>query len=171
MLLAPHERKKFVVVEGPQNLGLTRGRELVEPAAADPEQVAAGCVKHLEQYPLDNEVREQLAVIYADHYGRLDMAIAELEQMIEQPNQPGKLVVHWLNVLADLQVRSGAGFEAVQQTLQRIIDRDPNAAAAEIARNRMGLLKLELRAKDKNQAVKLGSYEQNIGLKRGLPRR
>ena len=33
------------------------------------------------------------------------------------------------------------------------------------------LLKLEMKAKDKNQAVKLGSYEQNIGLKRGLPRR
>ena len=170
-LLATRDGKKFVVAEGPQNLGLTRGRELVEPAEADPEQVAGECVKHLEQYPLDNEVREQLAVIYADHYGRLGMAIAELEQMIGQPNQPGRLVVHWLNVLADLQVRSGAGFEAVQQSLQRIIDRDPKAAAAEIARNRLGLLKLEVKTKEKSQAVKLGSYEQNIGLKRGLPRR
>ena len=63
--------------------------------------------------------------------------------MIEQPNQPGRLVVHWLNLLADLQIRSGADHETVRQTLQRIIDRDPNAAAAEIARNRLGLLKLE----------------------------
>jgi tetratricopeptide (TPR) repeat protein len=170
-LLSPHERKTFVVAEGPQNIGLTRGREIAQQSEPDPEQLATECVKHLEQYPLDNEVREQLAVIYADHYGRLDMAIAELEQMIEQPNQPGKLVVHWLNVLADLQVRGGAGFEDVQQTLQRIIDRDPAAAAAEVARNRLGLLKLELKAKEKSQGVKLGSYEQNIGLKRGSPRR
>ena len=91
--------------------------------------------------------------------------------MIEQPNQPGRLVVHWLNLLADLQIRSGAGFEAAQQTLQRIVDRDPDVAAAEIARHRLALLKLEMKAKDKSQAVKLGSYEQNIGLTRGLPRR
>jgi tetratricopeptide (TPR) repeat protein len=171
MFLAHHEHKKFVVTEGPRNLGLIRGREPELTTEPDPEKLAAECVKHLEQHPLDVEARERLAVIYADHYGRLDMATAELEQMIEQPNQPGRLVVHWLNVLADLQVRSGAGLETVQQTLQRIIDRDPKAAAAEIARHRLSLLRLELRSKDKSQAVKLGSYEQNIGLKRGLPGR
>jgi tetratricopeptide (TPR) repeat protein len=171
MLLAPHERKKFVVTEGPRNLGLQRGREPVKPVEPDPAQEAVECVKHLEQHPLDQETRERLAVLYADHYGRLDMATTELEQMIAQPNQPGRLVAHWLNLLADLQVRGGAAFETVQQTLQRIVDRDPKAAPAEVARNRLALLRLELKAKDQNQAVKLGSYEQNIGLKRGLPRR
>jgi len=99
------------------------------------------------------------------------MATGELEQMIGQPNQPGKLVVHWLNLLADLQIRHGAGYEAVQQTLQRIVDRAPDGAAAEMARHRLALLKLEMKSKEKSQAVKLGSYEQNIGLKRSLPRR
>ena len=88
--------------------------------------MAAECVKHLEQHPLDTEAREKLAVIYADHYGRLDLAAGELEQMIAQPNQPGRLVVHWLNLLADLQIRRGAGFEVARQTLQRIVDRDPD---------------------------------------------
>jgi hypothetical protein len=143
----------------------------LKTAEPDPEQVAAECVKHLEQHPLDTEARERLAVIYADHYGRLDLATNELEQMIEQPNQPGRLVVHWLNLLADLQIRGGAGFAAAQQTLQRIVERDPKAAAAEIARHRLALLKLEMKSKEKSQAVKLGSYEQNIGLKQGLPRR
>ena len=171
MLLAPHERKKFIVAEGVQNIGLHRGQEHIEPAEADPAHEAAEYVKHLEQHPLDTEAREKLAVIYADHYGRLDMATNELEQMIEQPNQPARLVVHWLNLLADLQIRSGAGFEAAQQTLQRIVDRDPDVAAAEIARHRLALLKLEMKSKEKSQGVKLGSYEQNIGLKQGLPRR
>jgi len=171
MLLAPHERKKFIVTEGVQSLGLLRDQEHLKPVEPDPEHVAAECVKHLEQHPLDTEAREKLAVIYADHYGRLDLATGELEQMIEQPNQPGRLVVHWLNVLADLQIRSGAGLDAVQQTLQRIVDRDPNAAAAEIARHRLALLKLEMKSKEMSQAVKLGTYEQKIGLKRGLPGR
>ena len=171
MLLAPHERKKFIVPEGVQNLGLLHGRAHFVPAEQNPEQTAAECVKHLEQHPQDTEAREKLAVIYADHYHRLDMATNELEQMIGQPNQPGRLVVHWLNVLADLQIRSGAAFETVQQTLQRIVDRDPKAAPAEIARHRLALLKLEMKSKEKSQAVKLGSYEQNIGLKQGSLRR
>jgi hypothetical protein len=132
--------------------------------------MAAEYVRHLEQYPLDMEARERLAVIYTDHYGRLDLATEELEQMIEQPNQPGRLVVHWLNLLADLQIRSGADYETVRQTLQRIIDRDPKMAAAEIARNRLALVKLELKANEKKTAVPLGSYAQNLGLKQGPPR-
>jgi len=171
MLLSEHDRKKFIVAEGPQSIGLMRGQEPVKPAQADPAEVAAECVKHLERHPLDMEARERLAIIYADHYGRLDLAASELEQMIGQPNQPAKHIVHWLNLLADLQIRGGAGYEAARQTLQRIVDRDPHAAAADIARNRLSLLKLEMKAKDKSQAVKLGSYEQNIGLKRGLPGR
>jgi hypothetical protein len=74
-------------------------------------------------------------------------------------------VVRWLNLLADLQIRHGADFETVKQTLQRIIDLDPKLAAAETARKRIALLKLELKAKAQNQSVKLGTYEQNIGLK------
>ena len=109
-----------------KNLGLLRDQGHLKPAEPNPEQVAAEYVKHLEQHPLDMEAREKLAVIYADHYGRLDMATGELEEMIGQPHQPGRLVVHWLNLLADLQIRHGAGYEAVRETLQRIVDRDPD---------------------------------------------
>jgi tetratricopeptide (TPR) repeat protein len=171
MLLSPHERRKFNVAEGVKNLGLLWDREHLKPVEQDPADVAAQLVKHLEQHPLDTEAREKLAILYADHYQRLDMAMDELEQMIEQPNQPGRLVVHWLNLLADLQIRHGADLETVRGTLQRIIDRDPNAAPADVARRRLDLLKLELKAKEKSQAVKLGTYEQNIGLRRDrLPR-
>jgi hypothetical protein len=57
----------------------------------------------------------------------------------------------------------------VQSTLRNIIDRAPQSAPAELARKRLALLKLELKAKEKSQAVQLGSYEQNIGLKGRLP--
>ena len=153
-----------------------RGLELrVDPVdlargKIDPAQVAADFVKHLEQHPLDTEAREKLALIYADHYGRLDLASDQLEQMIAQPHQPGRLVVHWLNLLADLQIRSGSDYETVKATLERIIDRDPELAAAGIARNRLALLKLEMKAQEKKESVKMGTYEQNIGLKHGVGR-
>jgi hypothetical protein len=41
---------------------------------------------------------------------------------------------------------------------------------AEMARNRLGRLKLELKGKKETPDVKLGVYEQNIGLKYGSPR-
>lgn len=160
------EPRKFVVKEGPPGAGLAPRNPPSTEAPDHGGNRAAEFVEHLRQHPLDCEVREQLAVVYADHFGRLDLATDQLMQMIEQPNQPARNVVRWLNLLADLQVRCGADLETVQGTLQRIIDRDPHLAAAELARDRMALLKLEIKGKEKSQAVKLGSYEQNIGLKR-----
>lgn len=161
----PHEARKFVVKEGVRNLGLMANTHQFVPAETEPGKMAAEYVKHLEEHPLDTDARERLAVIYADHYHRLDLAADQLEQMIQLANQPPKLVVRWLNLLADLQVRAGLDYDAVKTTLERIIALDPKLAAAETARKRIALLKLELKAKKPSQAVKMGTYEQNIGLK------
>ena len=166
-MLAESHSKTFAVPQGPQHLGLLRDYPNAAPEAPSEAQMAAEYVKHLEQHPLDTDAREKLAVLYSDHYGRLDLAVDQLEEMIAQPHQPGRLVVHWLNLMADLQIRSGVDYETVKGTLQRIIDRAPNLAAAEIARNRLALLKLEMKAKHNREPVKMGTYEQNIGLKQG----
>ncbi len=165
MLLSPHQRRTFAVPEGPRHLGVSQTEECRKPVAKDPGQLAQEYVSHLEKHPLDSEAREQLAVLYADHYSRLDLATDQLEQMIQHPQQPARLVVRWLNLLADLQIRCGQDYATVRQTLQRIIDRDPRVAAAETARKRIDLLRLELKAREKNPGVQLGNYEQNLGLK------
>jgi len=36
----------------------------------DPAALAAGYVQQLTKHPLDNEVREKLALLYAEHYQR-----------------------------------------------------------------------------------------------------
>ena len=171
MLLGPHENRKYAIPEGPKKLGIAPAAVSLEPTEREPGQMAAEYVKHLEEHPLDTEAREKLAIIYADHYGRLDLASDQLEQMIQFPNQPHRLVVRWLNLLADLQIRTGADYETARQTLERIVELNPNLASAEAARKRVNLLKLELKAKQKNEGVKLGTYEQNIGLKQSGPRR
>ena len=136
-----------------------------------PGEQASVYVKHLEQHPLDAEVREKLAIIYADHYRRLDLATGELKQLIEYPNQPAKRVAHWLNLLADLQVRHGADYDTVRETLEKLVEQFSGSAVAEMARSRLGRLKLELKGKQETPGVKLGVYEQSIGLKRGSPPR
>jgi tetratricopeptide (TPR) repeat protein len=168
-LVEPHEHRKYVVAPSEEHVGLLRSTEHLKPVDKDPREIAGEYVRHLEKHPLDTEAREKLAVVYVDQFQRLDLAADQLEQMIADTRQPARFVVRWLNLLADLQVRSGAGYEQVAATLQRVIDRDPKLAAAELARQRLARLRLELKANEKSQAVKLGSYEQNIGLKRGLP--
>src|SRR6266851_4007861 len=165
-LLAAHDRPAIQMRAGVQNVGLLRDTSALRQPEADPATQAAEHVKHLEQHPFDSEVREKLALLYAGHYQRLDLAIGEMEQLIQQPNQPAKQVVHWLNLLADLQIKHLGDFESARQTLQRIIDLDPEVAAARIAQQRIEHLKLELRKNEKSLALKLGSYEQNIGLKK-----
>jgi tetratricopeptide (TPR) repeat protein len=169
-LLASHDYQPMAVPEGVKNVGLLASSEHLRPAEADPAQLTAVYVKHLEQHPLDTEVREKLAIIYAEHYQRLDLATLELEQLIEQPNQPVKHVAHWLNLLADLQIRLGADYETVRLTLEKIVERFPNLSVAELARTRLDRLKFELKGQKETPGVKLGVYEQNIGLKRGSPR-
>ncbi len=167
MMIDPHERKKFIVAENKERVGLLGNTDHLKAPEADVEKLAADYVKQLEAHPQDIEARERLAGIYADHYGRIDLATDQLQQLIEQPNQPGRLIVRWLNYLADLQVRCGVDYETVKETIQRIIDRDPDAAAADIARNRLALLKLEFKARETPISVKMGTYEDKVGLKAG----
>jgi tetratricopeptide (TPR) repeat protein len=165
------EPRKFAVKPmEPRENPYARSGPATAPADDGGNQVTQ-YIEHLSRHPLDCEVRERLAAAYADHFGRLDLATDQLEQMIHLPNQPARNVVRWLNLLADIQIRLGAELEVVQGTLQRIVDLDPNLAAAELARNRLSLLKLEIKGKVKAQAVRLGAYEQNLGLRGPSPRR
>jgi outer membrane protein assembly factor BamD (BamD/ComL family) len=166
-LAEQHDRPRVAIPKGADNVGLMASSAHLAPAPADQAARAGQLVEHLQTYPQDTEAREQLAIIYADHYRRLDLAADQLNQLINQPHQPVRNVIHWLNLLADLQIRLGSPYETVSGTLSQIIERYPNAAAANLARNRLDLLRLELKAHATPRSIKLGTYEQNIGLKQG----
>ena len=168
-LLSPHDRRKIVVTPGVEDIGLLSGAQQPKAPEMDQGKQAEDYVRHLETHPLDTEAREKLAVIYADHFQRLDLATEQLEQLIAAPNQPARHVAHWLNVLADLQLKHGAKYETLHATLQRVMDLFPDTAAASLAASRIAHLRLDLKGKEKSQAVKLGSYEDDVGLKRGSP--
>jgi tetratricopeptide (TPR) repeat protein len=171
-LLAPHDRRAMFLPEGVKSAGLRTSMADLVPEETNPETLAADLVKHLELHPLDTEAREKLAIIYARHYKRLDLATLELKQLAEQPNQPHKLVAHWLNLLADLQIHGGADYETVRDTLLKIVEMFPDLPVAQVARSRMDRLKLEFKGQSKAPENKtLGVYEQNIGLKYGTLRR
>ena len=76
----------------------------------------------------------------------------------------------WLNLLANVQVELGADVPTVTATLEEIAARFPDSPMAEIAQRRLARISLELQSKKETPSVKLGVYEQDIGLKYGLPR-
>jgi hypothetical protein len=170
ILLGKHDRQAVAVPPGVDKLGLMSSTEFLIPEEENPGKLAAEYVKHLDVHPHDTDIREKLAVIYADHFQRLDLAVGELAQMINFPNQPPKRVAHWLTVMANLQIRHGADYAAVRQTLQKIVDTFPDLPVAQSARSRIAHLALEFKGiKEETPGVKLGVYEQNIGLKYGSP--
>jgi tetratricopeptide (TPR) repeat protein len=167
ILLEAQDRRPMPVPEGVKSAGLRDSMADLVPVETDPEKLTAEYVQHLEQHPLDAGAREKLAVLYANHYKRLDLAAGELNQLIAMPEQPARRVAHWLNLLADLQIQGGAGYDTVRETLLRIVGRFPELPVAEQARSRLDHLNLELKAKRETPTKKLGVYEQNIGLKHG----
>jgi len=142
-------------------IGLRQKEEIPpeEKPREDVAQIAQQYLLRLQEMPQDNEAREKLAVLYAEDYQRLELAEQELEQLITAENQPAKQVIHWLNLLADLQVKHGDDPERARQTLRRITELFPKSAHAEKALSRIAHLNLHARGKQKGQVIKLGTYE------------
>ncbi len=159
-------RAPVPLTRGVENLGLQDEPPARSAPVDDPDTRAARWISRLEECPHDDEVRERLAVAYADDYRRLDLARQQLEQLAEQPGAPACRVIRWLNLLADLQIR-GAKEEEAWQTLERICARYPGTPAAELARKRQRQLPLEMRAQHSSGTVPLGQYEERLGLRTG----
>ena len=171
IVLAQHDRQAMEVPAGVNNIGLLDSTEFLRPKEIEPGKLAAVHVKHLEQHPHDSDVRERLAIIYAKDFRRLDLATLELTQLINEPRHTPKQVAHWLNLLANFQVELGADVATVTATLEKIVAQFPDSPVAELAQRRLARLNLEFKGQEKTPGVKLGVYEQNIGLKYGSPRK
>jgi hypothetical protein len=171
ILMDQHNRPTIVLPEGVKNVGLLDSSEFLKEPEIEPGKLAAAHVKHLEAHPHDSEVREKLAVIYAKDFQRVDLATMELAQLINEPRYSAKQIAGWLNLLANLQIEAGADVATVTETLQQIVDRYPDLPLAEVTRRRLMRINSEIKGKAQATGVKLGVYEQNIGLKYGSPRK
>lgn len=155
LLAEAHERPVIALKPGVEYLGLLKDQSELLPKEQDARAEAADLAKHLDEYPSDTEARERLAVIYARHYGRLDFATEQLEQLISQPNESPRHIARWMNLLADLQVHCTNDTVLAEQTLRRIIERFPNQSFAELAQQRLMSLNLELKRFEKTRVVKM----------------
>jgi len=170
MLAEQKERPRLAVTHYDERIGL-KG-EVADPRRKpeEPPDQAAKLVAHLNQYPEDAEAREQLAAIYAEHYARMDLVADQFEQLIATPGATQKEIARWLNRLADFQITIAQDRAGAETALQRVSALFPKTAVASQAESRLAYLEGELRKNQKSQALKLGSYDENIGLKGRVPK-
>lgn len=165
-------RAPLVVRRHETPLGLTddlgAGQAATAGVGNDPEDELHTLNTHLALHPDDWEARERRIRLYTDHLHRPDLAHEELERMIRAPGQPAREVVRWLHRVADLHL-AAPDIPAARMTLDRIIDRFPDTAAAEQAERRKGQLGLAVQGRRDTPTLRLGTYEANPGLKWGRP--
>jgi hypothetical protein len=154
-LLARHDRPRIAVPRGPERLGLMKDQSALKRPAEDPAAQAEAYAKHLQENPHDHEAREKLARIYAEYFQRLDLALDQMDQLVQDPHQPPRQRIHHLNTITDLQIKFGKDIAAARAALQRIIDLNPTGASAETARHRIDRLPLELKATVERQTIKM----------------
>jgi tetratricopeptide (TPR) repeat protein len=153
------ERTPIKLTQSDPRLGLRSGGSTWKPAPPDPAARAQALVAQLERFPMDNQAREELALVYANEFHRADLAADQLEQLIAQPNAPDSQIARWLNLLADVVIKEADRPDAARIALNRIVELFPDSGAAEGARRRLATLGLEFRAKKQSQVVRLGSEE------------
>ena len=110
--------------------------------------------------------REELAALYLGEGKDPAMALKQYEYLLVLPGTTIHQQTAWLNKIADVQLKSGESYETIRATLERIIALDPRAAPAARAQQRISYLPIELRsANRKTKRLKLGSYDDELGLK------
>jgi tetratricopeptide (TPR) repeat protein len=156
----------IAMVRHQERIGLMKDLGASMKLESDPQEEARDLVQKLEQHPLDWESRERLALLYAESFQKTSLAVLELRTLVEGPNQPDRRVVAWLNRIADIHLQSGeSGLQWAKEALEEVLTRYPGSTWAEQASQRLALLGRSARAKTPTATLKLGVYEQNIGLK------
>jgi len=161
------EAPKLVVKVHSGRMGLTEDLGASQLPVEDATQKVAELVAHLEQHPQDWDAREQLARLYLDPLGRMDLATDQLERLLSETNVPTRHVVRWYNELADLQLKSVDGVAVARLTLERLVSRLPDTPFATQAEARLRHLVWDQKGKQTTRTIKLGQHQSNLGLRRG----
>ena len=103
----------------------------------NPNRLAAVYVQRLEQCPHDAVVREKLAMLYARHFKRLDLATYEFEKLITARLHSRQQIVRWLKLLAKVKIELHASVTTVENTFDRVSKLYPHDLETKAARQRL----------------------------------
>lgn len=156
----PKEKQVIRIVE---DLGLKPGFKGWDMPQVSWQEEAESLVAYLKEHPHDWDAHEKLACIYSRHSNDVKAAVAELEELINQGEQPKKKVAQWLNLEADFYIRA-YDLPGAQKALERISELYPGSAPAYMAAHRISLLKMELE-KEKAILYEVPKTDPSLALK------
>jgi tetratricopeptide (TPR) repeat protein len=152
-----------------QNIGLVESLAADSVTEVKPTGLAAQLVKQLMQYPDDLEAREKLATAYAEEYGNVPLAVEQFRILAEMEGQTTRRRAEWLTRMAEVLVKNDSDLPNAKAVLQEIIDRFPDTSWCVAARTRLATIERSSHSHQRTSPLKIGVYEQNIGLKRTPP--
>ena len=109
---------------------------------------AAQLNARLKNQPNDLPPREELARILAGPLNQPEAAIAQVETLLSQPDQPPEKSAAWLGLIGAWQIERLHDLDAGRKTLQRLIREHPQSPTAFAAQRR--LLHLDMEEKLRN---------------------
>lgn len=101
------------------------------------------CVEKLKLNPADVPTREKLAHVFADQLGKIDLAIDQIESLMEMPEQPPDKMAGWLALIASWEIKRGGDRAIIRKQLERLLHEHPASVQAIAARRRLDLLDAE----------------------------
>jgi hypothetical protein len=118
-----------------------------EPTLSQAQTVAQAnkWVEKLKQDPDNVPAREELARLFAEHLDQLDLAIEQLNLLMEMPGQPEHKITEWLSLLAAWQIKNRRDLGAARILLERLVRDYPQSPQAFAAQRRINLMDAELK--------------------------
>lgn len=164
-----HADHAMAIPTADPHLGLRPGGVPAPNPADDTARQLQDLHQQLEKFPLDRESREQLALLYAHQLHQPEHCAEQMEHLLALPDAFPAEIARWLNLLADVFIKEAQDVGAARQALERLMELSPGTPMAEQARQRLERLELEIRNVRPTQTVKLGTYDQRLGLKQDAP--
>lgn len=111
----------------------------------DALRLANQLVEKLKGDPNDVPAREKLARIFAERLNQIDLAIEQLELLIEMPEQPAVKIAEWLGLMAAWQLEHRGESETVKRILKQLIHEFPQTPQAFEAQRRLSIMNIKPR--------------------------
>jgi hypothetical protein len=101
------------------------------------------CVRRLQTNPDDMAARETLARLWAVELGMVQLAVEQMELLINMPGTTPFKAAEWLALMASWHLKFPPNLPAARKVLERLIRLYPQSPQALAARRRLSILEIE----------------------------
>ncbi len=146
----PQSPKELEAQQKPRTVILPAWSEELDsakPAAEMSKETALAqanrLVEQLKQDPNDIMAREKLARVFAGPLGQVQLAVEQIELLLEMPGQSATKTAEWLGLMASWLIDLQGESEAAQNILERLIHEFPQTPQAFAAQRRLSFMRVK----------------------------